>query len=58
MTDREMLLMAYGALRVVVVDIESLKSVTELVERHLYPDNCEKKEMISNTKFEREFGAK
>lgn len=37
MTDREMLLLAYGALKVSSQTAHNLKEVVGLVEEHLYP---------------------
>lgn len=37
MTDREMLLLAYGAICALISEVPNLQAVGELIENHLYP---------------------
>lgn len=43
MTDREMLLMAYGAMKVTASDGDTLSLVVTLVEEHLFPQEQDDK---------------
>lgn len=46
MTDREMLLLAFGAIKAIEPDYENLTYLATVIEDHLYPPPEEKKESV------------